>query len=58
MMKPSSMVPSRRQVLGSLAALGAGPIVGWRVPARAEGADIPIGMVLPFSGATGAYGPT
>jgi branched-chain amino acid transport system substrate-binding protein len=57
MMKPSCMVPSRRQVLGGIAALGAGPIVGWRVPARAQGADIPIGMVLPFSGATGAYGP-
>src|SRR5262249_44068839 len=25
--------------------------------AAAQGADIPIGMVLPFSGATGAYGP-
>ena len=57
MMQPSSAVPSWRQVLGALVALSTGPIVGWRVPARAQGADIPIGMVLPFSGATGAYGP-
>ena len=53
-------IPTRRQVLGGLAALGAGgvgPLVGLRAPAYADDGDIPIGMVLPFSGATGAYGP-
>jgi branched-chain amino acid transport system substrate-binding protein len=49
---------TRRDLLG-----GAGALIGvftgtapWG-RARAQGADIPIGMVLPFSGATGAYGP-
>jgi len=49
---------TRRSLLGGAGALvgvftGAAPLVR----ARAQGADIPIGMVLPFSGATGAYGP-
>jgi branched-chain amino acid transport system substrate-binding protein len=57
MRRPSFTFPSRRQILGGLAALGAAPLAGRGTPARAAGADIPIGMVLPFSGATGAYGP-
>lgn len=46
---------TRRRMLG---AAGAGALTlaaPW--VARAQGAEIPIGMVLPFSGATGAYGP-
>jgi branched-chain amino acid transport system substrate-binding protein len=47
---------SRRQALIGIGAAGT-----WALApmgrAAAQGADIPIGMVLPFSGATGAYGP-
>jgi branched-chain amino acid transport system substrate-binding protein len=45
---------TRRGLLGGAGALAV--TAPW-LRARAQGADIPIGMVLPFSGATGAYGP-
>ena len=49
--------PSRRQLLQGAGALGmasmASPLC---MPALAQGNPIPLGMVLPFSGATGAYG--
>jgi branched-chain amino acid transport system substrate-binding protein len=46
---------NRRQAVGALGASLAGLAIR---PSFAEGAgDIPIGMVLPFTGATGPYGP-
>jgi branched-chain amino acid transport system substrate-binding protein len=40
-----------------IAGLGASSLIGLAgAPAFAQGAEIPIGMVLPFSGATGPYG--
>lgn len=48
---------TRRQALGALGASGAMLAFPSLQAARAQGAEIPIGMVLPFSGATGAYGP-
>lgn len=40
-----------------IAGLGASSLIGLTgAPAFAQGAEIPIGMVLPFSGATGPYG--
>jgi branched-chain amino acid transport system substrate-binding protein len=40
-----------------IAGLGASSLVGLTaMPARAQADEIPIGMVLPFSGATGPYG--
>lgn len=46
---------SRRTVL---AGLGSIPLAStMKMPAIAQAGDIPIGMVLPFSGATGPYGP-
>lgn len=40
-----------------IAGLGATSLIGLAgTSARAQGAEIPIGMVLPFSGATGPYG--
>lgn len=49
--------PTRRDFTRySLAAVGALAMPFVR-PAAAQGANIPLGMVLPFSGATGAYGP-
>lgn len=48
---------NRRQLLQGAGALGAATLGAPFVrPSFAQGADIPIGMVLPFSGATGAYG--
>ncbi len=47
--------PTRRHVIAGLASLPAAALL--RTPAFAAGAEIPLGMVLPFSGATGAYGP-
>jgi branched-chain amino acid transport system substrate-binding protein len=47
--------PSRRQVMAGLAALPAAALL--RTPAAAQAAEVPLGMVLPFSGATGPYGP-
>ncbi len=45
---------NRRHVI---AGLGASSLIGLAAaPAVAQGAEIPIGMVLPFSGATGPYG--
>lgn len=46
---------SRRHVLAGLGAASLVGLVG--APALAQAAEIPIGMVLPFSGATGPYGP-
>lgn len=48
---------NRRQVVAGLAAAGTAPAALFTFPAAAQTGDIPIGMVLPFSGATGAYGP-
>lgn len=47
---------TRRRLLAGTGALGASALAA-PLPLRAQGAEIPIGMVLPFSGATGAYGP-
>ena len=53
----STRMPNRRDVLAGLSALPFAGVAGGRAFAQAGGADIPIGMVLPFSGATGPYGP-
>lgn len=45
---------TRRQVVAGLGAL---PFAGAIRPAFAQAAEVPLGMVLPFSGATGPYGP-
>ena len=48
-------LPNRRNVLAGLGASSLAGIAG--IPALAQqAAEIPIGMVLPFSGATGPYG--
>ena len=48
-------LPNRRDVLAGLGASSLAGIAG--IPAFAQqAAEIPIGMVLPFSGATGPYG--
>lgn len=47
--------PNRRMVLAGLGSLPLGFSLG--ASAIAQAVDVPIGMVLPFSGATGAYGP-
>jgi branched-chain amino acid transport system substrate-binding protein len=47
---------TRRRLLGG-AAVGAFVLTAPWSRSRAQGVEIPIGMVLPFSGATGAYGP-
>jgi len=48
---------TRRHALIGLGAAGSLALAPLGRRAAAQGADIPIGMVLPFSGATGAYGP-
>src|SRR5271156_5471325 len=49
---------TRRHLLrGTGAAVGTLALTASWSRSRAQGAEIPIGMVLPFSGATGAYGP-
>ena len=50
-----SLPLTRRHVVAGLASLPAAALLGR--PAAAQAAEIPIGMVLPFSGATGPYGP-
>src|SRR4051794_12116167 len=53
-MTDSNGLLNRRHVI---AGLGASSLVGLAgTPGFAQGADVPIGMVLPFSGATGPYG--
>lgn len=52
-----SLNPTRRQVIGAAGAGAVAAAFPWVRRARAQGADIPVGMILPFSGATGAYGP-
>jgi branched-chain amino acid transport system substrate-binding protein len=48
---------NRRQVLKSIAAGAAAPLLAtYGTLARAQGANIPIGLVIPFTGATGSYG--
>jgi branched-chain amino acid transport system substrate-binding protein len=46
---------NRRHLLAGLGAASLAGLTG--APALAQAAEIPIGMVLPFSGATGPYGP-
>jgi ABC-type branched-subunit amino acid transport system substrate-binding protein len=46
----------RRTVLGGMAAAGAFSLAGPYV-ARAQQGDINIGVLLPFTGSQGAYGP-
>lgn len=46
---------NRRHLLAGLGAASLAGLAG--KPALAQAAEIPIGMVLPFSGATGPYGP-
>ncbi|RTL72945.1 MAG: amino acid ABC transporter substrate-binding protein [Hyphomicrobiales bacterium] len=54
----AGMLPvTRRHALGALGASAASVAFPFVISARAQAAEIPIGMVLPFSGATGAYGP-
>ncbi|MEP9355813.1 ABC transporter substrate-binding protein [Xanthobacter sp. KR7-65] len=50
-----SLPLTRRHVIAGLASLPAAAAFGRT--AAAQAAEIPIGMVLPFSGATGPYGP-
>ncbi|NMN58224.1 MULTISPECIES: ABC transporter substrate-binding protein [unclassified Xanthobacter] len=50
-----SLPLTRRHVVAGLASLPAAALLGR--PAAAQAAEIPVGMVLPFSGATGPYGP-
>lgn len=47
---------NRRQLLAGMAAAGTAPAI-FTTSALSQSGDIPIGMLLPFSGATGAYGP-
>ncbi len=48
----------RRQFIRGAGALSAAAFAGSMArPAFGQAAEIPIGMILPFSGATGAYGP-
>jgi branched-chain amino acid transport system substrate-binding protein len=55
-MNSSRNLPNRRHVVAGLGATSLTAIAG--KPTFAQGADeIPIGMILPFSGATGPYGP-
>jgi len=54
-MKVFDTTITRRRLL---AGMGLAPLAGLALPAAAQAAaDIPLGMVLPFSGATGPYGP-
>lgn len=57
--KPTSKLLhlTRRQTLTALGASAGAIAFPFGGAVRAQGADVPIGMVLPFSGATGAYGP-
>lgn len=53
-MDDKNLLLDRRHVL---AGLGAASLAGLTaLPASAQAAEVPIGMVLPFSGATGPYG--
>ncbi len=54
-MSPSKHLINRRTVVAGLAALPAAGLL--QTPAAAQASDVPLGMVLPFSGATGPYGP-
>ena len=47
----------RRRVLAGLAGAAGAATLGTPWVVRAQGADIPIGVLLPFTGSQGAYGP-
>jgi branched-chain amino acid transport system substrate-binding protein len=53
--KPGTKL-NRREVLSGVAA-GTAALVAAPYVARAQGEDIPIGVLLPFTGSQGAYGP-
>ena len=55
-MKRRSLHPHRRQVLTGLAMTGASAL-GMPYIARGQDSEIPIGVLLPFTGSQGAYGP-
>lgn len=52
----SDLSLSRRKVVGGIAA-GVGAIAMPNISRAQAGADIPIGVLLPFTGSQGAYGP-
>ncbi|RXF73590.1 ABC transporter substrate-binding protein [Hansschlegelia zhihuaiae] len=55
-MTDAKLVMNRRSVVAGLGALPVAAAL--KTPALAQAAgDVPLGLVLPFSGATGAYGP-
>jgi branched-chain amino acid transport system substrate-binding protein len=56
-MTDSRFVMNRRAVLAGVGSLPLAVALGRPALAQAAGGDVPLGMVLPFSGATGAYGP-
>lgn len=56
-MTDSRFVMNRRAVLAGVGSLPLAAALGRPALAQAAGGDVPLGMVLPFSGATGAYGP-
>lgn len=55
-MDHTQMKIDRRTVVAGMAAVGAGTL-GMPSILRAQGAEIPIGVLLPFTGSQGAYGP-
>lgn len=53
----SGLIVGRRGVLTGIAGTAGAASLGAPWVARAQGADIPIGVLLPFTGSQGAYGP-
>ena len=54
--RSNSYRPSRRKVLAGIATTGAS-VLGAPYVVRAQDNEIPIGVLLPFTGSQGAYGP-